>query len=48
MRFLNLLEVIELHRKIIAQSGGAKGIRDQGALESVIAQPRMTFSGQDL
>nr|VFK44626.1 MAG: death on curing protein [Candidatus Kentron sp. SD]VFK49614.1 MAG: death on curing protein [Candidatus Kentron sp. SD] len=44
----NLQDVIGLHGKIIAQSGGMKGIRDRGALESAIAQPRMTFGGQDL
>nr|VFK37282.1 MAG: death on curing protein [Candidatus Kentron sp. SD]VFK42340.1 MAG: death on curing protein [Candidatus Kentron sp. SD] len=48
MRLPNLQEVIGLHRKIIAQSGGSEGIRDRGALESAIAQPRMTFGGQDL
>nr|VFK41863.1 MAG: death on curing protein [Candidatus Kentron sp. SD]VFK47770.1 MAG: death on curing protein [Candidatus Kentron sp. SD] len=44
----NLQEVIGLHGKIIAQSGGSEGIRDRGALESGIAQPHMTFGGQDL
>ncbi|MDJ0619571.1 MAG: hypothetical protein QNJ63_22990 [Calothrix sp. MO_192.B10] len=48
MRYLTLIEVLELHRRIIEQSGGASGIRDIGLLESVIAQPRMTFSKEDL
>jgi death-on-curing protein len=48
MRFLTLIEVLELHRRIIEQSGGAFGIRDVGLLESAIAQPRMTFGGEDL
>jgi death-on-curing protein len=48
MRYLNLVEVIDLHRQIIEQSKGAMGIRDLGALESAIAQPRMTFAGADL
>jgi death-on-curing protein len=30
------------------QSGGTPGIRDLNALESALAQPRMTFAGQDL
>lgn len=47
-RYLALIEVLELHRKILEQSGGALGIRDMGLLESAIAQPRMTFSGEDL
>ena len=48
MRFLTLIEVLELHRRVIEQSGGAFGIRDIGLLESAIAQPRMTFDGEDL
>lgn len=48
MRFLTLIETLELHRRVIEQSGGALGIRDVGLLESAIAQPRMTFGGQEL
>lgn len=48
MRHLSLSEIIELHRRIMVQSGGASGLRDLGGLESAIAQPRMTFGGQDL
>jgi death on curing protein len=48
MRFLTLIEVLELHRRVIEQSGGAFGIRDIGLLESAIAQPQMTFGGEDL
>ena len=48
MRYLTLAEALELHRRIIQQSGGAPGVRDLGALESAVAQPRMTFGGSDL
>jgi len=48
MRYLKLSEILELHRRIIASSGGADGIRDLGALKSAVAQPRMTFDGADL
>jgi death-on-curing protein len=48
MRHLSLSEVLELHRRITAQSGGTTGLRDFGALESALAQPRMTFGGHDL
>jgi len=48
MRYLSLGEVLELHRRIIHQSGGAVGVRNLAALESAIAQPRMTFEGHDL
>ena len=48
MRDLVLNEVPELHGQIISQSGGAPGILDLNALESALAQPRMTFGGTDL
>jgi death on curing protein len=48
IRYLTLVEVLNLHRQIIEQSGGALGVRDLGALESALAQPRMTFGGEDL
>jgi len=48
MRFLTLDEVLELHRIAIDRSGGSPGVRDQGLLESALAQPEMTFAGRDL
>ena len=48
MRYLTLGELIELHRRIIEQSGGAAGVRDLGLAESALAQPLMTFAGTEL
>ena len=48
MRYLSLGEVVVLHRGVVAETGGAQGIRDLGALESSLAQPRATFGGVDL
>lgn len=48
MRYLTLSEVLELHRRIVQHSGGSLGIRDLNAVESALAQPRMTFGGADL
>jgi death on curing protein len=48
MRSLSLAEVLDLHRQVIEQSGGAQGIPDRGALESALAQPHMTFDGEEL
>ena len=48
MRYLTLGEVVALHRAIIESTGGATGLRDLGALESAVAQPRATFDGLDL
>jgi len=48
VRYLTLSEVLELHRRVIEQSGGARGVRDLAALESAVAQPQMAFAGKEL
>lgn len=48
MRYLTLKRVLYLHRLVIEQSGGSHGLRDRGAMESAVAQPRMTFDQIDL
>lgn len=48
MRYLSLGEIVDLHQALLAQTGGATGIRDLGMLESALAQPRATFGGADL
>ena len=48
MRYRKLTEVLQLYRRIIEQSGGSMGIQNLHALESALAQPRMTFGGEDL
>jgi death on curing protein len=48
VRYLSLGEIVELHRLVVEQSGGASGMRDLGALESAVAQPRATYGSADL
>ncbi|MHC5611615.1 MAG: type II toxin-antitoxin system death-on-curing family toxin [Nostoc sp.] len=48
MRYLTLEEVLELYHHIVEQSGGSAGISNMGGLESAIAQPQMTFAGEEL
>ena len=48
LRYLSLAEVLELHRRITAVSGGATALRDLGALEAAVAQPRASYAGEDL
>ena len=48
MRYLTTHEVLEIYSLVMQQSGGAMGIHDLGALESAVAQPRMTFGGAEL
>ena len=44
--FLDLEDVLLIHEGQLAKYGGAAGIRDQGLLESALAQPQATFGGQ--
>jgi death on curing protein len=48
MRYLTVGEVLEIYSRVMRQSGGSVGILDLGALESAVAQPRMTFNGEEL
>ena len=41
-------QILTLHEMIIDETGGSHGLRDQGALDSALSQPLMTFGGQDL
>ncbi|WP_293253487.1 MULTISPECIES: type II toxin-antitoxin system death-on-curing family toxin [unclassified Microcoleus] len=45
-RFISLDEVLELHEDQISSFGGTSGVRDEGLLESALAQPQATFGGQ--
>ena len=48
MRYLTLSEVFEIYRRIMERSGGTVGIHSLGVLESDLAQPRLTFGGEEL
>ena len=48
MRYLGLGDILELDRRIMEETGGATGVRDLNGLQSALAQPRMTFEGNDL
>lgn len=48
MRYLSLPELLEIHRRLLIQTGGSGGMRDLGGLLSALAQPQMTFGGDDL
>jgi death-on-curing protein len=48
MRYVTLGEVVELDRRLLQATGGAPGVRDFGALESAVSQPKATFGGSDL
>jgi len=45
---LSVEQIIEIHGRVIHQSGGSPGLRDRGSLESSVLQPLQVFGGQEL
>jgi death-on-curing protein len=48
MRYLTLAQLLRLYERLMQESGGSAGIREQGGIESALAQPQITFGGDDL
>lgn len=48
IEFLELEHILAMQRVLIEKFGGKHGIRDQGLLESAVAQPRQSAFGEDL
>jgi death on curing protein len=46
--YLDVGQLLELHRLQLRQYGGLGGVRDRGALEAAAARPAATFGGDDL
>ncbi len=46
--FMNLGEILEIHRDQFARYGGASGLRDLNLLKSAVAMPQATFDGEFL
>ncbi len=46
--FLTLAEVVAIHSDQIGRYGGQAGIREMALLESAVAQPQASFTGQFL
>lgn len=46
IKFLKLEMILSFHEDQINQYGGNPGIRDQGLLESALAQPEASFGGE--
>ena len=45
LEFLTIEDVLKIHALQLARYGGADGLRDQGLLESALAQPQAGFGG---
>jgi death on curing protein len=48
VRYLTLDEIFQLQSESIQRFGGTPGVRDRGLVESALAQPAMTFDGEEL
>jgi death on curing protein len=48
VRYLTAQEVLFIHARLIATTGGSHGVRDVGLLASAVARPQATFGGQEL
>jgi death-on-curing protein len=45
-KFLSISQVLDIHQDEINSFGGTSGIRDEGLLDSALAQPQATFFGE--
>ncbi|MEH1998697.1 MAG: type II toxin-antitoxin system death-on-curing family toxin [Nostoc sp.] len=45
-KFLTISQVLDIHQRQIQRFGGTLGVRDEGLLDSALAQPQATFGGE--
>lgn len=48
MKYLTAEQVLFIHARLIAETGGEHGVFNLGLLLSAVARPQATFDGQDL
>lgn len=48
MNYLNAQQVLFIHARLVAETGGQAGMRDLALLESAVACPRATVDGAEL
>ena len=48
MNYLTPQQVLFIHARLIAETGGQSGLRDLGLLESAVARPQATYDDADL
>ena len=48
VEYLSIGQLLALHAQQLRRYGGGTGVRDRGALASVLARPAATFGGEDL
>jgi death-on-curing protein len=45
-KFLTISQVLNIHQRQIQRFGGTSGVRDEGLLDSALAQSQATFGGE--
>lgn len=48
MIYLTIEDLLEIHKSVVENTGGAEGIRSIPLLDSAVARPQATFGGVDL
>jgi death-on-curing protein len=48
MKYLTSEQVLFIHARLIAETGGSHGVRDLARLESAVARPQAVFGGKEL
>lgn len=48
MNYLTAEQILFLHARLVAETGGLHGVRDLSMLESAAARPKATFGEKDL
>jgi death on curing protein len=48
IQYLDVDQVLYLHALHVRERGGARGLRDRGALVAALARPAMTLAGENL
>ncbi|MFN6482858.1 MULTISPECIES: type II toxin-antitoxin system death-on-curing family toxin [unclassified Nostoc] len=46
LKFLTISQVLDIHQRQIQRFGGTSGVRDEGLLDSALAQAQATFGGE--
>lgn len=47
MQYLTIEQLLFIHERVIAETGGESGVLNWGALEPVVARPRQGYGGVD-
>jgi death-on-curing protein len=48
MKYLSAEQVLFIHARLVAETGGSHGVRDLSRLESAVKRPQATFDGKEL